>query len=230
MRGLRIAAGVATAAALACRDPGELTAAQELHAAFVKVAAANCECLDDEDEVRMCKEEPVPFLGGLDVDCVDDVISGDDLSRQILDCQVAVTFAYATCLRDTECDRDRMFVCDDGSQLPDNWRCNGIGECPEEEDEAGCEVSACETGEPLLQSWICDGVEDCPTAEDEPSDCDYDCTEAYDRELAQCGRYPTRIDDEIDRRCDTGARSSGDRPALPRHERPKAAGCDFDHG
>lgn len=75
------------------------------------------------------------------------------------------------------------------------WKCNGIEECLQGEDEKSCDSmyckdnSKCGTGECIQESWKCDGVFDCRDDSDE-RDCGSKTKPEYctpDRGLVLCG-------------------------------------------
>ncbi|TVR04132.1 MAG: hypothetical protein EA398_03000, partial [Deltaproteobacteria bacterium] len=66
-----------------------------------------------------------------------------------------------------------MFTCDDGSEIPMSWVCDGDLDCPGGEDEENCPSDAfftCDDGSQIPAEWVCDGDLDCPGGEDE-DDC-----------------------------------------------------------
>jgi hypothetical protein len=73
------------------------------------------------------------------------------------------------------------FTCIDGSCIVAEYRCDGIADCSDRDDEDGCETDApaepcagqfaCAAGSCIPPEWVCDGqYEDCPDGDDE-SDC-----------------------------------------------------------
>jgi hypothetical protein len=61
----------------------------------------------------------------------------------------------------------RTFVCDDGSGLPDSWRCDNEVDCADGSDEVDCATIQCGSGEVLVERALCNLQEDCVDGSDE---------------------------------------------------------------
>jgi hypothetical protein len=77
--------------------------------------------------------------------------------------------AFAECA--TACETSQPtpeFVCNNGAPIQASWRCDGVSDCPNGEDEA-CPggMLVCEDGLRIPAGWQCDGVSDCAGGEDE---------------------------------------------------------------
>lgn len=76
--------------------------------------------------------------------------------------------------------------------LPLKARCNGTSECPQHEDEKGCQNCEldqfeCSNKQCILNEWLCDHVDDCGDMSDEsPSICAHDYNSALQPNLYSC--------------------------------------------
>ncbi|XP_022111041.1 very low-density lipoprotein receptor-like [Acanthaster planci] len=104
------------------------------------------------------------------------------------------------------------FACNDGSCIPDYWKCDQWDDCSGGEDEAGCPCRSdqftCNDGSCIPGSWKCDQWLDCSEGEDEdgcavpphPGNCpgyQFQCFFSYD-----CVDYTDLCDGEDD--CSAG--------------------------
>ncbi len=109
-----------------------------------------------------------------------------DCEGEITDCH-ADCFAAAACaeLETTLCGPDDVqttvatcldgcapqFTCTSGETIDANWQCDGMDDCADGSDEAGCPepaTFACQDGnETVPLSWQCDGYPDCSDGSDE---------------------------------------------------------------
>jgi hypothetical protein len=69
-----------------------------------------------------------------------------------------------------------VFMCMNGQEIPESFKCNGFSECCEndpdpncmdESDEMDCPVFMCMNGETIPLPWECDGQPDCSDGSDE---------------------------------------------------------------
>lgn len=76
---------------------------------------------------------------------------------------------FAECLASCEASLPaREFACSDGKTISMRWRCDGVPDCANGEDEI-CPKGTftCQSGLTIPAAWQCDTVNDCPAGDDE---------------------------------------------------------------
>jgi hypothetical protein len=77
--------------------------------------------------------------------------------------------AFAECVTAcVEAEPEPSFVCGNGAPIEASWKCDGVSDCPNGEDEDCLTGSfTCDSGLSIPAGWQCDGVDDCPDGDDE---------------------------------------------------------------
>jgi hypothetical protein len=113
-------------------------------------------CVDYFDKTEICE-----------TGCIRDATCTDLVSQYCgADSPVLV------CLK--KCDGSKQFTCSDGEVLDVYSRCNGVSQCSDGGDEAGCNGtgSKCRNVDQYVDaSKFCDGTKDCSDGSDEEPDC-----------------------------------------------------------
>ena len=110
------------------------------------------------DDVALSEGQRCRIKCRLNASCGE--LANSDFRVETLDCE-------------NDCGFDAsQFVCDDGTRVPADWRCDGRLDCPDDSDEAGCADSGgstfvCDDGTSIPTTWRCDGRPDCPDDSDE---------------------------------------------------------------
>jgi hypothetical protein len=76
----------------------------------------------------------------------------------------STTSPLAQCFK--ACDAHDAFACKDGQTVPKDFVCDGEPDCPEGEDEMGCDLY-CPDGDAVPRAYHCDGINDCSDGSDE---------------------------------------------------------------
>ncbi len=81
-------------------------------------------------------------------------------------CTLELDPTFGNCL--SACDANApSFVCDDGTNIPEDWQCDGFGDCDDASDEVGCATFVCGDGTSVPPDFECDGFDDCVDGSDE---------------------------------------------------------------
>lgn len=122
-------------------------------------------CTNHGDPVEACE---VACIQSASCTAVVDFFCG--LGAEIFDCQGA-------------CIGELPVVCSDGMRYSYDYRCDGIDDCVNGEEEAGCTatgtVKCRNVDQRIASTAVCDGVADCSDGSDEPAGCSdtFTCTD-----------------------------------------------------
>ncbi len=157
----------------------------------VSVAQAQEICAAHEAKLRDCKlltDGPYhcdPIVRPSDVcrtKCVTDA-SCDALRDW--HCGDPISATISNCLG--TCNEKVRFTCDDGTTVPDAYRCDGEDDCRDGADEV-CPTGgffSCGDGVGIHQGLACEGNSDCPTGSDEDKCGDFKCEDGSNIDLAR---------------------------------------------
>lgn len=93
-------------------------------------------------------------------------------------CEDSTDNAFVLCMRSCV----PTFACNDGSTIPETFRCDGSPDCEGDanEDELGCPAYTCSNGQAIPETWRCDEEPDCDDASDEagcPAEATFSCAD-----------------------------------------------------
>ncbi|XP_077986934.1 MAM and LDL-receptor class A domain-containing protein 1-like [Glandiceps talaboti] len=109
-------------------------------------------------------------------------ISSDEFFRFMFDGYIGSGFTSDIAIDDvtlklgscTPCTAGLYQCSSDGRCIPASWECDGILDCPQNEDELDCDHGTCDpsqfqckSGQCIPGSWECDGIQDCSSNNDE---------------------------------------------------------------
>lgn len=156
-------------------------------------------------------EECLDLYGNTTLDdeyyaCIDAAIAEYPIAEEILKCQLDAQVEYFACVQEEGCFADPgggdglggSFTCDDGSEIPNSYVCDGYPDCAGGEDEAqDCAPPfMCDDGTELPPDYVCDHEEDCIGGEDEVG-CPETCESRVEDAMAQCGEPPDALNDDL---------------------------------
>jgi Low-density lipoprotein receptor domain class A len=102
--------------------------------------------------------------------------------------------AFEACTQN--CEAKNRFTCKDGLVISGDSKCNGVQDCSDGSDEAGCPTFTCRDGSKVSLQSKCNGYEDCSDGSDEVGcptfTCDNGSTVAQDARcngVADCPDY-----------------------------------------
>lgn len=113
-------------------------------------------------------------------DCVEPLACADAAARDA--CRFEFTQRLGMCdplqrrtLADVqlECLGEPAYACPSGEAIPQDWVCDGQGDCKDMSDESDCEFQ-CGSGETVPIGFQCDGEADCADGSDEDG-CEFTC-------------------------------------------------------
>ena len=150
-----------------------------------------CKCAIEDGldaSLQQCVDDEVHPPGKDELACRERVLAEDDAARIIVACWTAAEQAFEACLSERGCsDGAPPFTCTSGEQVAANQRCDGMVQCADGSDEAGCpEPFTCVDGSTIPSAWLCDGFDDCPDAADEAG-CPATCRGTRDDAQLACG-------------------------------------------
>ena len=172
-------------------------ASRALHLVLLVVISVGASCGDDDDnkgsfcsttlskfrECALLTAGPLPPCDESGVDrtqgqCMQRCTEGATCTQlKEAYCAESTSNAFVLCMRACA----PTFLCNDGTTIPEAFRCDGTPDCNGDanEDELGCPAFTCQNGQVIPDVWRCDGEPDCDDESDEtgcPAGATFTCT------------------------------------------------------
>lgn len=161
---------VTLAVLLACStEPSPASSSYErLNEAALAQQRILCECMVKDGEfptIPACVDHFLHVPTDEELACVNEILSLEPPADAAIECQADAQANYAGCLAAQPCPATGAFDCDDGSQVPASFECDGFDDCPDGEDEPdGCPpgcfgplvdaLDACDSVDPEVETEI----------------------------------------------------------------------------